>query len=169
MKAVNRKLNNLENHVLKIPKIGTTQICTCGFPEPEQVLLERARQLATLELPYEETTEQQRAILEKAGRTLNFRIFDLFTSYLEGLLCRGDEIARIVLHERFLWFIQELRKEITQQLEVSEIERNTPKDCEVDRVDEYFRKAPKLFTEKSYDELSTGMFLELMKKKKKKS
>jgi hypothetical protein len=167
VKSINRKLNGLENNVLQDPIIGSTKFCTCGFPEPEQVLLERARQLAVMEIPYDETTEAQRAILEKAVGVFNFRVFDLFTTYLEGLLCRGDKIAIMTLHERFLWFITELRKEIHQQLEVTEIEKNTPEDCEVDRVDEYFRKAPELWTPESYDKISTGLFLDLLKNSKK--
>jgi len=165
MKSINRKLNNLENNVLQKPEVGSTKICSCAFPEPEQVLLEKARQLVEMQIPYEEATEQQKTIIAKAGKALNFRVFDLFTMYLETW-CHDDPIARITLHERFLWFIQQLREEIHQQLEVSEIERNTPEDSEVDMVDQYFRKAPAVFTEESYDKLSTEITLELLKKEK---
>ena len=124
--------------------------------------MEKARQIAVREIPYEETTSQQRAIMEEAGRILNFRIFDLFIMNLETV-CQGDKIARLVLHERLLWFVQELRKEIRQQLDVSEIERNTPEDCEVDKVDEYFRKAPIVFTPESYDKFTSELTLSWIK------
>jgi len=162
-KTLKGKVTRLENNVLQKQELGTTKICTCGFPEPEQTLLEQARKLSEMNLSYDDATAQQLTIIEKAGKTLNFRIFDLFTMYLEGLLCQGDPIAKVVLHERFLWFIQQLREELRQQLEVSEIERNTPEDCEVDVVDEYFRKSPDVFTEKSYAELSTEITLQCMK------
>jgi hypothetical protein len=130
-----------------------------------------------LSLSYEETTPQQKLIIKKAGEILRFRVFDLFTSYLD-CLCH-DKHAKINMHERFLWFIQELIKETAQLHEVSEIEKNASPDSEVDEVDQYFRKAPKCFTEKSWyalqDDLSqrwvehmkkTGKWDELMKKKK---
>lgn len=163
-KTLKGKITKLENNVLQKPQVGTTKICTCAFPEPEQVLLEQARKQSEMQIPYDEATEQQKTILVEAARILNFRVFDLFTSYLDGW-CRGDPVARITLHERLLWFVQELRKELDQQLEVSEIERNTPEDCEVDKVDEYFRKAPDVFTPESYDKLSTSIFMDIWKKK----
>jgi hypothetical protein len=153
-------------------------ICSCAWPEPEQTLLEQARQLSQMDIPFEETTEAQKAVINKAGEILRFRVFDIFTMYLEGF-CRGDVTAISTMHERFLWFIQEMRKEIAQNLEVTEIEKNTPPDCEVDRVDEYFRKAPKVFTEQSFFDVQedltqrwvawmkkTGKWKELMKKMK---
>jgi len=166
-RSLKGKVNKLENNVLQKPIVGTTKICTCAFPEPEQVLLEKARKQAEMQLSYEDATEQQRTIMYEAARILNFRVFDFFTMYLEDW-CRGDPVARVVMHERLLWFVQELRKELTQQLEVSEIERNTPEDCEVDKVDEYFRKAPETFTPESYDKLSTEIFMDIWKKKKEK-
>jgi hypothetical protein len=178
VKSINRKINGLEDKVLQNPKLGSTKICTCAFPEPEQNLLEKARLFSLRGVPFEEATETEKMILEKAGYILRFCLFDLFTIFLE-CMCRDDQSARITVHERFVWFIQELRKELDQELEVSEIEKNTPPDCEVDRVDEYYRKAPKLFTEESWyavqEDLTqrwvkhlkeTGKWAELMKKMK---
>jgi hypothetical protein len=179
VKNLNRKINDLENSVLQEQAVGSTKLCSCAWPIAEQELLEKARQISELGLTFEETTPQQRLILEKAGDILRFRVFDIFTIYLEGVFCRDDHGARINMHERFLWFIQELRKETAQLLEVSEIEKNASPNSEVDEVDEYFRKAPKLFTEKSWyavqDDLTqrwvehmkkTGKWKELMKKLK---
>jgi len=163
--TLNKRLHELENNILAKPEMGSTRFCTCDLPEAEQVLLEKARRFALMEIPFEEATEAQKTILYKASEIMNFRIFDLFTAYLEGLLCKNDKIARIVLHERFLWFIRELREEIRQNLEVSELEKNTPEDSEVDVVDQYFRKAPEVFTEESYEKLSTEIMLELIKAK----
>ena len=98
-------------------------------------------------------------IMFKAAKILNFRVFDLFTQYLEDW-CHDDPIARIVLHERLLWFVQQLREELRQQLKASEIERNTPEDSEVDAVDQYFRKCPEVFTPESYDKLSMEITLQ---------
>jgi hypothetical protein len=67
VKSINRKLNAIEGKVLQKPKIGSTMICSCAWPEPEQTLLEQARQLSQMEIPFEEATEAQKAILEKAG------------------------------------------------------------------------------------------------------
>jgi len=163
--GTNKRLKDLEDKVLGKPEVGSTRFCMCGLPEAEQVLLESARKYALMEIPFEEVSEAQKTVMSEASKLLHFRIFDLFTGYLEGLLCREDKIARIVLHERFLWFIRELIKEIQQQLDVSEIEKNTPEDCEVDRVDEYFRKAPELYTPDSYDKISTEITLGMMKGK----
>jgi len=163
--TLNKRLHELENNVLAKPEMGSTRFCTCDLPVAEQVLLEKARKFAVMNIPFEETTEAQKTIISKAGQLLTFRITDLFTGYMEGLLCKGDKIARIILHERFLWFIRELREEIRQNLEVSELEKNTPEDSEVDVVDQYFRKAPEVFTEESYEKLSTEIMLELIKAK----
>jgi len=161
-KSLKGKIGKLENNVLQKLKVGTTKICTCGWPTIEQVIVEKARWIAQMDNPYEEATEQQLRLLEEAGRIINFRIYDLFMMYLETW-CYNDSIARITLHERFLWFIQELVKEIHQQLEVSEIERNTPPDCEVDKVDEYFSKAPETFTPESYEKLQDDLLFDWMK------
>jgi len=162
MKSINRKLNDIENNVLQNPIHGTTMICSCGFPEPEQVLLEKARQISEMGIPYADATDQQKAIIAKAGKILRFRVCDLFTMYLDTW-CQDDPIVRVVIHERFLWFITELRKEIQQQLEVSEIEKNASEEDEVDKVDEYFRKAPELYTPESYDKLTTDLMVDWMK------
>jgi hypothetical protein len=110
VKSISRKINGLEDKVLKKPKIGSTKICSCAWPEPEQELLEQARQISELGLTFEETTPQQKLIIEKAGEILRFHVFDLFTMFLEGF-CRDDHGAIVNMHERFLWFIQELKKE----------------------------------------------------------
>ena len=178
MKSINRKLNNLEGKVIQKPKIGSTMLCSCAWPEPEQTVVEQARLLSQMGIPFEELTEAQKAMLNKAGEIIRFRVFDLFTIYLESL-CRDDGLAKITVHERFLWFIQEMYKEIKQELKVSEIEKNTPPTSEVDKVDEYYRKAPKLFTEQSWYDVEedltqrwvawmkkTGKWAEFMKKMK---
>jgi len=162
--GVNKRLRELEDKVLGKPEIGSTRFCTADLPEAEQILLENARKIAVAHIPYEEVTEAQKTILNEASKLLNFRIFDLFTSHLENLLCHGDKIARITLHERFLWFIGELAKDVQQQLDVSEIQRNTPEDCEVDRVDEYFQKAPELYTAESFDEIESELMRDMLKK-----
>ena len=161
--GVNKRLRELEDKVLGKPEIGSTRFCTCDLPEPEQLLLENARKIAVMHIPYEEATEAQKTVLNEASKLMHFRIFDLFTSYLEGILCHDDKIARITLHERMLWFIGELAKDIQQQLDVSEIQRNTPEDCEVDRVDEYFRKAPELYTAESFDEIELELMRDMLK------
>jgi len=159
--SIRRKLNNLENNVLQPFPVGSTQFCAWALPEPEQALLEAARNLATSQIPYEETTVQQRTILDQADKRLRQRIFDLFTSYMTGLLCRGDKIAEMTVHERFLWFIRELAKEVDQELEVAEIEKKQKDDDPVDRVDEYYRKAPPVFTEESWYQLQDELFQEI--------
>ena len=116
-----------------------------------------------MEIPYEKVTEDQKRILDSAEKLLRFHIFDLFTTYMEGLLCRGDKMAKVTLHERFLWFITELRKEMQQQREVSEIEKNATEETEVNKVDEYFRNAPPVFTEDSYDKIMSDMMGEFLK------
>jgi len=116
-----------------------------------------------MKMPFEEATETQKTILSEAVKLLNFRIFDLFTGYLEALLCRDDPTATVLLHERFLWFITELKEEIRQNLEVSEIEKNTPEDSEVDAVDQYFRKSKPVFTPESYDKISTDLLSDMLK------
>ena len=113
MKPLERKIRNLENNLLAKPEIGSTRFCPCGLPEAEQTLLERARQIAASKIPYEDKTSTQKVVLERALQLLQFRIFDLFTTFMEGLLCQEDKTARVTLHERFIWFIHELRKEIT--------------------------------------------------------
>jgi len=163
--GTNKRLKALEDKVLMKPEVGTTRFSPTDLPEHEQLLLEQGRKIA-VNVPYGEATEAQKTVLSEAGKLLHWRIFDLFTTYMEGLLCQDDKIARIVLHERFLWFILELRKEMNQQLEVSEIEKNTPEDSEVDAVDQYFRKAPELYTPESYDKVSTELFLDLVKEAK---
>lgn len=160
-KSLKNKINNLENRILQPFKIGSTQFCTWALPETEQLLLEAARKLALAEIPYNELTPEQSAILKSAHRLLRARIFDLFTSYMVGLLCRGDKIATMTVHERFLWFIRELAKEVDQGLEVSEIKKQMKDDDPIDRVDEYYRNAPKVFTEESWYELQDELFQEI--------
>lgn len=167
MTILNRRIRDVEdNHILEWPKRGTTQFCTYGLPEPEQILLEKARKLAVMEISFEDLTEEQEKILSSADKLLRFHIFDLFTGYMEGLMCRGDKIAIMTLHERFLWFITELRKEMQQQREVSEIEKTVADKDEVDKVDEYFRKAPPLFTQDSYDKVIDDVFRGVLESEK---
>lgn len=147
-------------------EVGTTKFCVHGVPENEQRLFEAAMDIADRHDPANGFTANEQHILTLVNQRFWMRICDLFTSYLEGILCHDDTTARMVLHERVVWFLKELRKEIDQQLEVSEIERNTPEDSEVDEVDEYFRKAPELYTPESYDELQTSLFLDLLKNPK---
>jgi len=151
-KSLKGKIGKLENNMLQKPIPGTTLINPWDWPEAEQRVIEQSFKQAELGLSWEDATAKQRAVALKAGEIINFRVFDMFLNYLE-VWCQDDSHARQRLHTRFLWFIQNLRKEIDQELEVAEIERNTPEDCEVDRVDEYYRKAPKLFTEESWHTL----------------
>lgn len=160
-KSLKNKVNNLENHVLQRFQTGSTQFCAWALPETEQVLLEAARKLALAQIPYNELTLEQKAILNSAHDLLRARIFDLFTSYLAGLLCRDDKIAYMKVHERFLWFIRELAKEVDQELEVAEIEKQASPEDEVDRVDEYYRKAPPVFTLESWEKLQDELFQEI--------
>jgi len=144
--------------------MGSTRFCTCGLPEPEQIVLEQARKIAISKIPYEESTEAQKHIMREAMHLLGFRFTDLMLQYLEDRYCQDDGIARITLHERFLWFFQEIRKELQQQLEVSEIERTNPPTEEHDTVDEYFRKAPECFTQGSYEKLQDDSIRDMVEK-----
>jgi len=161
--SLNRRVKTLEDNVLEGPKPGTTRFCHWDLPQNEQLLLEKARNIAMMEIPYEETTEQQRVVIDEAGKILNFRIFDLFTGYLDSLLSRDDRIAKVIVHERFLWFFRELAEEVRQNLEASEIEKNAPEDSDVDAVDQYFRSQRDVFTPESYDKISTEMLLDVMR------
>lgn len=163
---MDKRLRKLERNVLQNPERGSTKMNVSDLPEAEQVLLEAARKLASNGLSYEECTPEQHAILNTAHRIMQFRVYDLFTTYLETMLCHEDKIAIITLHQRFLWFTHELIKEIQQQLEVSEIEKQVSEEDEVDRVDEYFRKAPPVFTPESYDNLMAELDREYFAKHK---
>lgn len=160
-KSLRNKVNNLENHILQPFEAGSTQFCTWALPEMEQRLLERARELALMEIPFDEIKREDMKILEEAHKRLRARIFDLFTTYMVGLLCKGDRIAEMTVHERFLWFIKELAKEVDQELEVAKIEKEMAPNEEVDKMDEYFRQAPKLFTEASWYKLQDELFQEI--------
>lgn len=159
-KNLRGKINNLENHILQPFKVGSTQFCPWALPKAEQRLFDKALQLILMEIPFDELTVEQRTILDQAHNRLRARIFDLFTSYMTGLLCRGDKSAQITVHERFLWFIRELAKEVEQELEVAEIEKNMKDDDPIDKVDEYYRNAPETFTKDSYYELLDEIFRE---------
>ena len=161
-KSLRNKVNNLENHILQPFKVGSTQFCAWALSDPEQTLFETARELVVAEPPYDELTDAQRTILVQAHTRLKARIFDLFTSYMVGLLCKGDKQAEIKVHERFLWFIRELAKEVDQELEVAEIEKKMIENNDpVDRVDEYYRQAPDLFTKESWFQLQDELFQEI--------
>lgn len=161
-KTVKNKLNELENCVLQPLNIGSTQFNPWDLPKPEQKLFAKALQLASMEIPFDELSEEQRTILHLAHKRLQARIFDLFTGYMVGL--HGgidDHHVKMLVHERFLWFIRELAKEVDQELEVARIEKETPPTEEVDKVDEYYRKAPKLFTVESWFKLQDELFQDI--------
>lgn len=161
-KTLRNKVNNLENNVLQPFERGSTQFCPWALPEPEQKLFERARELVLMEIPFNEVTKDQMTILTTAYTRFKMRIFDLFTSFMVGLLCKGDRHAEITVHERFLWFIKELAKEVDQELEVAEIEKKMIENNDpVDKVDEYYRKAPELFTLESWYKLQDELFREI--------
>ena len=153
-------MNDLEKKILGEVTRESAKLSFEDLPEADQKLYTAAWRI--LKLNSEDLSEYERSLLQTAFERMGKRILLLFLQYAETW-CNDDPIAKVTLHERFFWFIQELRKEIKQQLEASEIEKNTPPDCEVDRVDEYFRKAPEVFTPESYDKLTTELMVEWMK------
>jgi len=180
MKSINRKLNDLENNVFDRHKIDvkTTAIAYECLSEPEQRIIDLTHQIVDNYKVGDKLSKADRSIIQNSSYVLNARIHYLFTTIID-YLCEGDSFARSTAHERLAWFIQEMRKEIKQNLKATEIEKETPPTAEVDKVDEYYSKAPKVFTDKSWckfqDDLwnrwvehlkETGEWDKLMKKMK---
>ena len=157
---ISRKIKINRNSVAKYLDImrisGHVEMITFG---PAKVFFPSRRIPVTDMLDY---TSDYILIFDNNFKIMLRRFHDLITTLLESF-CRGDRIAIVTVHERWAWFSLELMKEIRQNLEVSELERNNP-DSEVDVVDQYFRNAPEVFTEKSYDEFTTNITLDMIKK-----
>jgi len=169
VKRIERKLGKLENCVLDKSQIDlkTTQIAYECLSEAERKLMDQSHEIIESYSVGDKLTKAQRTVIDKANSILAARINWLFLTHLQSIFCGDDYHATITLNERLLWFYQEIRKEMKQQHEVAEIEKNTPEDCEVDRVDEYFQKAPDCFTEKSWYELQDKLTHDWVKHMKK--
>ena len=51
---------------------------------------------------------ESRKVIETATRRIGSRVFDLFTNYMKGLLCKEDKIAEWMFTVRFWWFMHDI-------------------------------------------------------------
>jgi hypothetical protein len=158
----NGRVTKLEEKVFQPPEHGTSKLCICELPDAERALLKVTQGLVDRQ---GELTEQQKKLIRTSTKRLAWRSIDIFTTFLELWMCHGDHHARLTMESRFMWFMEELRKEMKIQLRASEIEREHADDenQDVDHVDEYFHTVPDTFTEESYDKLEHELDMEWFK------
>lgn len=152
MKSVNRKLNELEDHVLKPPKLGTTRLYI--EDEAESALLEKCQQMAAYHDNSIPLTKNERFLLDQMSKIMWVRALDIFEQVV-GVHIYGDNgISRVIFNLRLTWFIEEISQQIGQQRmedEISMQEGKPWKQIEKE-LDQFYKEHWKpCFTKESFE------------------
>jgi hypothetical protein len=118
VKSVNRKLNDIENHVLQPFKWGSTQWTVQD--DAEQRLYDKVAQIGKT-VKFEELTPQQLKLVDEAEKRIWLHGIDLFNQMIGGFIHHDKPTGKKLWNMWLGYFIQEASVGISQVLAEEEI------------------------------------------------
>jgi len=118
MKAVNRKLNNLENHVLQPFKWGSTRWTVQD--DAEQRLYDKVVQIGKT-VKFDDLTPEQLKLVDEAQKRIWLHGIDLFNQMIGGQIHHDTPTGKHLWNMWLGYFIQEASVGISQMLREEEI------------------------------------------------
>jgi hypothetical protein len=98
-----RKVRELENHVFdETNHDGELKISVEYLPEAEKAMINAA--MAKTETPYEQLTEQEKTLVDKAFHRLTFRLIQLF---VDTTTADYTKLETLKFHARVMWLLTE--------------------------------------------------------------
>jgi len=122
-KSLRKRINDIENCILKPIEPGSTRLSVADLPEAEQKLFDRIYHIQqNFQLSDDFTPSgDERKLLNTGVNILARRSMDLFETCFTGLLCGDDPVARWMFRMRLYWFIRDITIMVNQFLDEQKI------------------------------------------------